>query len=117
MEDGAVSVEGDGQGFSPWGFQGGADGSPAKVELARANGEIENLPSKIPYRHLARGDRLIAYGPCGGGYGNPRERSPQAVLDDVLDGLIDADVARSDYGVAVIGKSVDEAATRALRGQ
>ncbi|MCO5157154.1 MAG: hydantoinase B/oxoprolinase family protein [Aquamicrobium sp.] len=117
LEDGAVSVEGDGQRFKPWGFQGGADGSPAKVELARASGGVEDLPSKIPYRQLSRGDRIIAYGPCGGGYGNPRERSPQAVLEDVLDGLIDAEAARSDYAVAINGKVVDEAATQALRGQ
>ena len=117
LEDGAVSVEGDGQRFRPWGFLGGADGSPAKVELAHSAGGVEELPSKIPYRHLSRGDRITAYGPCGGGYGNPRERDPQAVLDDVLDGLIDADKARSDYAVAIVGDAVDDAATQAMRNQ
>ena len=69
LQDGAVSVEGDGQRFNPWGFIGGSDGSPAKVELSHLDGSMENLPSKIPYRHLAKGDRITAYGPCGGGYG------------------------------------------------
>ncbi len=117
LEDGAVSVEGDGQRFRPWGFQGGADGSPARVELVRASGGKEELPSKIPYRHLAKGDRIVAYGPCGGGYGDPLQRDPQAVLADVLDGLIDADKARSDYAVAIDGGVIDEAATKALRFQ
>lgn len=117
LEDGAVSIEGDGQRFRPWGFQGGADGSPAKVQLLRAAGGSEELPSKVPYRHLAKGDRITAYGPCGGGYGDPKTRDPEAVLDDVLDGLIDAQTARSDYGVALDGDAVDRAATRMLRGQ
>ncbi|MCO5082040.1 MAG: hydantoinase B/oxoprolinase family protein [Rhizobiaceae bacterium] len=115
QEDGAVSIEGDGQRFAPWGFRGGSDGSPARMEIALANGGVEELPSKLPYRRLAKGDRLVAFGPCGGGYGDPRQRSPQAVLDDVLDGLIDAAKAREDYGVVIADGRVDEAATRTLR--
>lgn len=117
LEDGAVSVEGDGQRFNPWGFLGGSDGSPAKVELSHLDGSVENLPSKIPYRHLARGDRITAYGPCGGGYGDPLLRAPEDVLDDVLDGLLDADMARTAYGVIINGARLDLAATQVLRGQ
>ena len=39
--------------------------------------------------------------PGGGGFGDPRARDPQHVLDDVLDGLITAEEARRDYGVVV----------------
>ncbi|AXC51237.1 hydantoinase B/oxoprolinase family protein [Paracoccus suum] len=116
LEDGAVSIEGDGQRFAPWGFAGGADGAPARIELARGgNLAPEALPSKIPYRHLSRGDRLTAVGPCGGGYGNPHERDPQAVLDDLLDGLITADDARAQYGVAIVDGAIDNAETKLLR--
>jgi N-methylhydantoinase B len=116
LEDGAVSVEGDGQRFKPWGFAGGSDGSPANVDLIRANGQTEALPSKIPYRQLRKGDRITAYGPCGGGYGNPMLRAPQDVLDDLLDGLIDDQAARTHYGVVIRkGREVDTAATEKLR--
>ncbi|MEO9777805.1 MAG: hydantoinase B/oxoprolinase family protein [Sedimentitalea sp.] len=116
LEDGAVSVEGDGQRFSPWGFAGGADGSPANVDLIRATGQIEALPSKIPYRQLNKGDRITAYGPCGGGYGNPMKREPQDVLEDVLDELIDDQAAREKYGVVIRnGDEVDVSATEKLR--
>ena len=116
LEDGAVSVEGDGQRFRPWGFAGGADGSPARVDLLHAGGQTEALPSKIPYRHLAKGDRIAAYGPCGGGYGDPFERDPKSVADDVLDGLLDSEAARRDYGVVIAANGeVDTAATAALR--
>ena len=39
--------------------------------------------------------------PGGGGFGDPRERDPERVLDDLLDGMITADDARRDYGVVV----------------
>lgn len=115
LQDGAVSIEGDGQRFDPWGFLDGADGSPARIELVKAAGGTEDLPSKLPYRHLLRGDRITAHGPCGGGYGNPFERDPQAVLEDVLDELIDIETARASYGVAIEGGRVDPEGTRALR--
>jgi len=117
LEDGAVSVEGDGQRFRPWGFQGGTDGSPARVELSHLDGSVENLPSKIPYRRLAKGDRITAWGPCGGGYGDPMLRAPQDVLDDVLDELIDADMARASYGVVITASGLDQVATHTLRGK
>ncbi len=60
LEDGAVSVEGDGQRFRPWGFLGGSDGSPARVVLAHASGGEEDLPSRS---HTAISPRAIASPP------------------------------------------------------
>ena len=45
--------------------------------------------------------------PGGGGYGNPRERDPEAVLRDVRDGFVSIEGARRDYGVAVTGDPAD----------
>jgi N-methylhydantoinase B len=64
---------------------------------------------------VARGDRLLAYGPSGGGYGDPFRRDPAAVLDNVLDGLFSAEIARTHYGVAITDGGVDAAATERLR--
>jgi N-methylhydantoinase B/oxoprolinase/acetone carboxylase alpha subunit len=54
----------------------------------------------------------------GGGYGDPFERTPQRVLDDVLDGFVTPQAARTDYGVILgtDGRSVDETATLQERG-
>ena len=73
------------------------------------------LPSKVPYQKVTNGDRLITYGPSGGGYGNPFRRDPAAVLDNVLDGLFSAEVAREHYGVTIADGVVDVAATERLR--
>jgi N-methylhydantoinase B len=57
----------------------------------------------------------VAIGPNGGGYGDPFERDPEAVLSDMLDGYISAEQAQTDYGVVIRGKALDAAATAALR--
>lgn len=115
LADGGFSVEGDGHKYKPWGFAGGADGAPRALVQETVAGEPIDLPSKVPYRRTKAGDRLIAYGPSGGGYGEPLRRTPQAVLDNVLDGLISEDLARDHYGVVIANQTIDEAATRALR--
>ena len=57
----------------------------------------------------------------GGGWGDPLDRDPQAVLDDVLDEYVSVEGARRDYGVVLTGSledltlEVDEAATTAAR--
>jgi N-methylhydantoinase B len=54
--------------------------------------------------------------PGGGGFGDPKARDPQAVRDDVLDGLITAEEARRDYGVIIDANgAIDAAATARLR--
>jgi len=61
--------------------------------------------------------------PCGGGYGNPLERDPRKVLDDILDGYITPAHAAEAYGVVVAavddgyGWALDTAAPIALRAE
>ena len=117
LTDGGFSVEGDGHKYKPWGFDGGADGYPSELIQLTNAGERVALPSKVPYQKAKAGDRLISYGPSGGGYGDPFSRAPEAVLENVIDGLFSAEVAREDYGVAIIGGDVDLAATKTLRDQ
>jgi N-methylhydantoinase B len=116
LSDGGASVEGEGHRYRPWGFRGGADGQPAKLDLVLPTGERSALPSKVPHMALPQGARFACVGPAGGGYGDPFLRDPARVLDDVLDDLITSASARRDYGVVVtVDGSVDAAATAALR--
>ncbi|RJL12330.1 hydantoinase B/oxoprolinase family protein [Paracoccus siganidrum] len=54
----------------------------------------------------------------GGGWGDPRQRAVQDVLEDVLDEYVSIDAAKALYGVVIdpATLTVDEAATAALRG-
>ncbi|MBE7202972.1 MAG: hydantoinase B/oxoprolinase family protein [Parafilimonas terrae] len=115
LVDGGFSVEGDGHKFRPWGFDGGADGQTASLVLVDASGIAQDLVSKVPYHKVRAGDRLSSEGPCGGGYGDPFERDPGAVLADVLDGYITTERAASDYGVVLDDGAVDQDATVARR--
>jgi N-methylhydantoinase B len=119
LTDAGFAVEGDGHKYAPWGFLGGADGRTAKLQLRGRDGRETELVSKVPYHKVRAGERLVSFGPCGGGYGDPLERDPAAVLDDVLDGHVSSATASDKYGVAIAGGAVDAAATdklRAVRG-
>ncbi|MEQ9639159.1 MAG: hydantoinase B/oxoprolinase family protein [Alphaproteobacteria bacterium] len=119
LAEGGASIESEGHSYAPNGLFGGHDGVTAELVYRPGNGgEPKSLPSKWPWRAFQPGDSIIATRACGGGYGDPLERTPDDVLDDVLDGYIDADKARADYGV-VIGAdgSLDLAATEATRSQ
>ena len=55
--------------------------------------------------------------PGGGGYGNPLDREPERVLDDLLDEKISPEAARDVYGVVVEDGVLDLAATEARRAE
>jgi N-methylhydantoinase B len=65
----------------------------------------------VPYTKIMAGDRIVAIGPAGGGYGDPLEREPEQVLSDVLDEYITAETAERDYGVVIADGAVVQAAT------
>lgn len=97
-----LSLEGDGGRHPPLGAFGGGEGTPGAVTY-RVNGSTDELrlPSKFQSRWAEPGDVLRTISPCGGGFGNPLERDPERVLDDVLDGHVSAESARDQYGVVV----------------
>ena len=116
LSNGAAAVEGEGHHYAPWGFRGGNDGGVASLNLARVDGETQEMPSKVPHTTLNTGDRFVCVGPAGGGYGDPFQRDPGHVLTDVRDELISRQSAERDYGVAITKELVlDHSATATLR--
>jgi N-methylhydantoinase B len=81
------------------------------------------LPGENEFRSMAgshvpvpvRAEVIVRTG-GGGGFGDPLEREPAAVRNDVLEEFITAASARDDYGVVLRDDlTLDEAATAALR--
>ena len=103
--------------FPPKGVLGGMPGAPSKQRLVRADGTVEALPSKITNVSIHAGDLIWMSEPGGGGYGDPLDREPERVLEDLLDEKIGADVCRDVYGVVVADGAVDRAATAARRAE
>jgi N-methylhydantoinase B len=115
-----LSLEGDGNKYAPWGLFDGEPGTPGAFQYIPAGSdEPVDLPSKIPSRRAHPGDSYRTTSPCGGGYGDPLERDPAMVLEDVIDEFVGLDNARAQYGVVIDPgtKSIDEAATMALRAK
>jgi N-methylhydantoinase B len=78
-------------------------------------GHVEHLPSKASDA-LKTGDVLVFFAPGGGGFGDPLDREPARVANDVANGWVTRDRAREMYGVALREDgSVDTAETAQLR--
>jgi N-methylhydantoinase B len=68
----------------PRGSDGGSDGAAGEIRLASGTVMRGKGLQTIPAR-----DRLIINTPGGGGLGNPAERSPALVAQEIADGLAD----------------------------
>ena len=99
---------------SPWGLFGGRAAPRWETSVIRADGTTETIPSKARLT-LCAGDVLRVLSGGGGGYGNPAERLPEAVLTDVLDRKVSVEAARAEYGVAIENGRIDEDDTQRLR--
>jgi N-methylhydantoinase B len=116
LSDGGTSVEADGFVYGAWGYGGGGSGIPGTLSLKTLEGEKVALPSKVPYRSVKAGERLITVGATGGGYGDPLLRDPHQVLEDVLDEYYAAATAQRDYGVIITpDRQLDLQATETCR--
>lgn len=118
-ERATLQVRSDRKKFLPYGLAGGKPGTPSRNTL-NPDGENTELASKVTMP-MKRGDVFRHIVPGAGGWGDPFERDPQLVLEDILDEKITPGYAYDEYGV-VIDKATmttNEAATterrRALR--
>ncbi len=97
---------------APRGRHGGGDGARGRVSLKSGATLRSKGQQSIPAH-----DRLLLEMPGGGGVGRASERPVEAVVADVLDGVVSVRSARDDYGVVVDADgNLDAEATRALRG-
>jgi N-methylhydantoinase B len=141
-----ISLSCDRMRLGPWGLFGGGDAMPQSLyevtdddapyalgwmpvdalrpisgrfdEEWKADGDGERyLTSKFSHVKVAAGTTLRIVNAGGGGFGDPFEREPERVLDDVRNELVSVESAREHYGVVLSadGTSVDEPATVELR--
>ncbi|MCC7049689.1 MAG: hydantoinase B/oxoprolinase family protein [Alphaproteobacteria bacterium] len=117
-DDAVLQIRSDRRDHRTYGLAGGGQGAASDVSIRRADGKIDHLPAKFLTR-VNKGDVFAVRMAGGGGFGDPLERDPDAVLADVAEGKITAAHARESYGVVIDGAppAVDLAATKALRTQ
>lgn len=101
----------------PFGLFGGKDGAPNLIYLRRGGSEQwEPVSSRMSNMRISAGDTVRIETAIGGGFGDPLERAPELVADDVREGYVERADAESAYGVVLTdGLVVDAAATQARR--
>jgi N-methylhydantoinase B/oxoprolinase/acetone carboxylase alpha subunit len=120
LVDGTYSCEGDRQTDPPQGVFGGWDGLVASCRKNPDTPREEVLPAKVTGIPFAAGEFIEFREPNAAAYGDPLERDPQAVREDVLDDFTTIELARDAYGVVFAdGRTLelDAAATEARRAE
>ncbi len=108
-----------------WGTNGGLPSMPHGLHIRRAGANqdtwLGSVFSDVP---LASGDLFSRPTAGGGGYGDPLERDPLKVREDVADGYVSVERAERDYGVVIravdvdlCAYAVDEAGTERARAK
>jgi len=97
----------------PEGLFGGNPGGRAQFLVNGVSGNPYGLTQLKP------GDAVTIDAAGGGGHGNPLDRDPEMVENDVKDGYVSLEKAKEDYGVVIDPKTfkVNMEATRKLRSQ
>jgi N-methylhydantoinase B len=105
------------------GICGGMNGAPNEMVIRYGSDDPFRVQHTANWEPIAAGERIMYDYGGGGGWGDPLDREPQAVLDDVIDEYVSLEGARRDYGVVLTGSledltlQVDEAATAARRAE
>lgn len=84
-----------------WGVNGGLPSIPHGVWLNKGTEKERYLGTSFSNVPVSSGDRFTRPSAGGGGFGDPLEREPQAVLEDVIDGYVSIARAERDYGVII----------------
>lgn len=93
-----------------WGIFGGLPSYPHGAWLNPGKEEEEFLGAIFSNVKVKSGDTFTRPSAGGGGLGDPLERKPEKVLEDVIDQYVSVERARKDYGVVikVINEELDQ---------
>ena len=115
--EGVLQVRSDRRDFRPYGLHGGQPGAPSD-NILNPDGEARRLASKVTM-NIRRGDVLRHELAGPGGWGDPLDRDPDAVMRDVRNEIVSRERAEACYGVVIAptGWTVDTTATLTLRAR
>ena len=104
--DGSVSGMVDRIDYAAAGLHGATSGATGRFEM---NDEAVTPKTVLT---LHQDDRVTMATPGAGGYGDPKQRDPQAVLADVIDGYLTIEEAERAYGVTIRFNGASDALVR-----
>ena len=99
------------------GFCGAGDAPSNKVIVGYGTDEAREIDETAFEVKMPAGGIIQFYRAGGGGWGNPLEREPEKVLDDVLNEFVSIESALQDYGVVIDPETlaINEAETKRVR--
>jgi len=83
----------------PWAMNGGHE--PAPSEMVIWPGTERSKRVGMYRASMAAGENFVNRTAGGGGYGDPLDRDPRSVVEDVIDGYVSVSAARDSYGVEI----------------
>jgi N-methylhydantoinase B len=97
--------------FPARGRDGGSAGAPGTVRL----GSGASLPGKGRVT-VPAGDSVVISMPGGGGFGDPKDREIERVVNDLIDGFVSTEAAKETYSIVVDESgTINRDATQRLR--
>lgn len=102
-DSGQLSVLSDRNIIPPYGVNGGLSGAPNRFTVLRGGEELEpsEIPGKVSGFPLRKGDIVRERTAGGGGWGDPLERDPALVAEDVRQGYLRTEEVQHRYGVVL----------------
>jgi len=114
-DGGMATGSSDGDEVQGFGALGGQAAPLCRTYIRRGTEEIRVKPHRLV--DIKTGDIVLKLSGGGGGVGDPAERDPERVREDVVNEMVSAQAARDVYRVALDPETlaIDREGTRALR--
>ncbi|MDP0926710.1 hydantoinase B/oxoprolinase family protein [Paracoccus onubensis] len=81
----------------PWGLFGGKPGATGEFHLRNDDGTSRNLPSKVTGVFVTDETMVVIETPGAGGYGDPGERTAEAIHEDLVSGKFTETFVAENY--------------------
>jgi N-methylhydantoinase B len=96
LEDAIVTRRFDRTRFPPNGIKGAKNGSRSRFVMRVGSSGEEEVRNSGRF-HMKAGERFMLQSAGGGGYGDPGQRDPEALAQDVAEGYVSHQAQLSDY--------------------
>ena len=96
-----MTIHGDREIHTPFAISGGLNGGGSTLIVNKGSDDEFDAGMYATGVKLKKGDKIFYGSSGGGGFGDPLEREPELVLDDVIDEWLTIEAAEEYYGVVI----------------
>ena len=96
-----MTIHGDREIHTPFGISGGLNGGGSTLIINKGTPDEFDAGMYATGVKLKKGDKIFYGSSGGGGFGDPLDREPELILDDVIDEWLTIEAAEEYYGVVI----------------